>query len=181
MVFMRSQMENMSRNELVEELVRLSDVSSKLSELTEKLNDFVSKYDKVYPELQISRNCNNNNNLLQKIIQLESNVVTNSQYHRREIIEINPFPESLGDEILEENFCKALSLTDVNVTPKQLHLCHCLKKQNRVIVKFKCHKKRQNFIFNRKNLKDKSANLTKLRFLGKLFISDSMSHENHQL
>ena len=55
MVFTRSQTENISRDELVEEL-KLSDVSTKLSELTEKFNDFVSKHDKVYSELQISRN-----------------------------------------------------------------------------------------------------------------------------
>ena len=140
MVFTRSQTENMSRDELVEELLKLLDVSTKLSELTEKFNDFVSKHDKIYPELQISRNCNNH--LLQRIIQLERNAVTNSQYHRRETIEINPVPESLEDEILEENVCKALSLTGVNVTPEQLHSCHRLKKRNRVIVKFKCRKQR---------------------------------------
>ena len=154
-------------------------VLTKLSELTEKFNDFVSKHDKINSELQISRNCNNH--LLQRITQLERNAVTNSQYQRRETIEINPVPESLEDEILEENGCKAFSLTDVNVTPEQLHLCHHLKKRNRVIVKFKCRKQRQNVLFNRKNLKDKSSDLSQLRFLGKLFISESMSHENHQL
>ena len=51
MVFTRSQTENMSGDELVEELLKLSDVSSKLSELTEKFKDFVSKHDKVYSEL----------------------------------------------------------------------------------------------------------------------------------
>ena len=76
MVFTRSQMKNMSRDELVEELFKLWDVPSKLSELTERFNDFVSKHDKVYSELQISRNCNSH--LLQRIIQLERNAVTNS-------------------------------------------------------------------------------------------------------
>ena len=126
MVFTRSQTENMSRDELVEELLKLSDVSTKLSELTEKFNDFVSKHDKIYSELQISRNCNNHP--IQRIIQLERNAVTNFQYHRRETIEINPVPESLEDDILEGNVCKALSLTGVNVTPEQLHPFHRLKK-----------------------------------------------------
>ena len=79
---------------------------------------------------------------------MEKNAVTNSEYHRRETIEINPVPESLEDEILEENVCKALSLTGVNVTPEQLHSCHRLKKRNRVIVKFKYRKQRQNVLFN---------------------------------
>ena len=93
MVFTRSQTENMSRDKLVEELLKLLDVSTKLSELTEKFNDFVSKHDKIYSELQISRNCNNH--LLQRIIQLEMNAMTNSQYHRKETTEINPVPETL--------------------------------------------------------------------------------------
>ena len=63
-----------------------------------------------------SRNCNNH--LLQRIIQLEKNAVTNSYYHRREMLEMNPVPESLGDEILEENDCKDLSVTGVDVTPE---------------------------------------------------------------
>ena len=146
MVFTRSQTKNMSRDELVEELFKLLDVSAKLSELTEKFNDFVSKHDKIYSELRISRNCNNH--LLQRITQLERNAVTNSQYHKRETIEINPDPESLEDEISEENVCKVLYLTGVNSTPEKLHSCHRLKKRNHVIDKFKCRKQRQNVLFN---------------------------------
>ena len=135
MVFIRSQTKSMSRDEFVEKLLKLSDVSTKISELTENFNDFVSKHDEIYSELQISGNCHNH--LLQRIIQLERNAMTDSQYHRREITEINPVPESLEDEILKKNVCKALSLPDVNVTPEQLHLCHHLQKRNRAIVKFK--------------------------------------------
>ena len=60
------------------------------------------------------------------IIQLERNAVTNSQYHRRETLEINPVPESLEDEILGKNVSKVLSLTGANVTPEQLYSCHRL-------------------------------------------------------
>ena len=152
MVFTRIQMEKISREKLVEALL------IKTFRTHWKVNNFVSKHEKVYSELQISRNCNNH--LLQRIIQLERNVIANSQYHRRETIEINPVPESLGNEILEENVCKALSLTGVNITPEQLHLRHHLKKQNCIIVKFKCCKERQNVLFDWKNLKDKSSDLT---------------------
>ena len=61
MVFTRGQTKNMSRDELVEELLKLLYVLSKLSDLIEmilKFNDFVWKYNKVYSELQISKICN---------------------------------------------------------------------------------------------------------------------------
>ena len=90
----------MSRDELVEELLKLLDVSLKISDLIEKFNYFMSKYDKFYSEFQISRNCNSY--LLQMIIQLEKNGVTNSHYHKRETIEINPVPVSLGDKFGRE-------------------------------------------------------------------------------
>ena len=92
MLFTRSQTEDTSRDELIEELLKLSEESSKL---LGKFNDFVSKHDKVYSKLQISRNCDNH--LLRRIIPLERNVVTNSQYHRGETLEINPVTESLGN------------------------------------------------------------------------------------
>ena len=58
---------------------------------------------------------------------------------------------------------------------------HGLKKRSRAIVKFKCRKRRQNVICNRDNLKNKSSDLTQLKLSGKVFISGSMSYENHQL
>ena len=88
--------------------------------------------------------------------------MTNSYCHRKETFEIKPAPESLGDKILEENIWKALSLAGVNVTPEQLNLCHLLKKQSHVIIKLKCRKQRQNALFSRKNLKEKSSELTQL-------------------
>ena len=90
-------------------------MSSKISDLTEKL-----KHDKHYAESQISKNCNSH--LLQRIIQLERNAVTNVRYHRSEKIETNPIPEGLRDKTLQENVCKALPLTGVNITPEQRHL-----------------------------------------------------------
>ena len=42
--------------------------------------------------------------------------MTNSQYHRRETLEVNPVTESLEDETLEETVFESLSLTGVTVT-----------------------------------------------------------------
>ena len=127
MVLTRRQYENMSKEELIQELTNINssfvnDINTKLSNLEDKFNVFLSKYDKVNSELQQCKKFNSH--LLTRIIQLERNAVTNSQYSRRETIELNPVPADITGDVLEENVCKALSLTGVNVVPNDLHACH---------------------------------------------------------
>ena len=102
-------------------------MSSKRSDLSGKSKDFVSKFDQVYSELQISRKCYHH--LFRRIIHLERNALPNSYYHRKDTIEINHVPKSLGDKILEKNICNALPRAGFNVTPEQLHLSLLEKKQ----------------------------------------------------
>ena len=56
-----------------------------------------------------------------------------------------------------------------------------MKRLDRVKVKFKCHKQKQSLVYKRKNLGTKSQELTNLKFSVRLFVSESMSHENQQL
>ena len=147
--------------------------------MSERFNEFTSKYDKVCSELQQCKSFNSH--LLTRIIQLERNAATNSQYSRRETIELNPVPAEIHEDVLAESICKALSLTRVNVVPEDLHVCYRMKRSDRVIVKFKCRKQKQSLIYKRKNLGTKSQELTNLKFSGRLFVSESMSNENQQL
>ena len=109
MVRTRSQLENLSKEELIEELISVDDVSSKLSHLSNRLNKFLRRLEVVSSDLAIKRNYNRF--LTKRVIQLERNEVTNAQYHRRESVEVNPVPPSISDEELEMNIWKALSLT----------------------------------------------------------------------
>ena len=57
MVLTRSQYENMRKEEVIQELTVINsnfvnDINTKLSNLEEKFNDFLSKYDNVNSELQ---------------------------------------------------------------------------------------------------------------------------------
>ena len=118
MVLTRSQYENMSKEELIQELTDINsrffnDINAKLTGLSEKFNGFTSKYDKVYSELQQCKSFNSH--LLTRIIQLERNAVTNSQYSRREATELNLVLTEIHEDILEESICKALSLTGVKL------------------------------------------------------------------
>ena len=60
MVLTQSQYENMSKEELIQELTDIkssfvNDINTKLSTLGEKFNDFLLKYDNVNSELQQSK------------------------------------------------------------------------------------------------------------------------------
>ena len=112
---------------------------------------------------------------------MERNVVNNAHYHHHESLEINPVPATIGDDVLESSICRALTLTGHEVKPYDLQACHRLKKKDTVIIKFKCRKQKRSILINRKNPHNKSDVLTQLNFSGRLFVSGSMCHENHQL
>ena len=59
-----------------------------------------------------------------------------------ESVEVNPVPASISNEEVEDNICKALSLTVHEVIPDDLQACHRLKKKGIVIVKFKSRKQK---------------------------------------
>ena len=174
----------MSKEELIQEATDINssfvnDIYAKLTDFSENFNEFTSKYDKVYSELQKCKSFNSHP--LTSIIQLERNAVTNFQYSRRETIELIPVPAEIHENVLEESTCKALSITEVNVVPKDLHACYRMKRSEKVMVKLKSRKQKQSLMYKRKNLGTKSQKLKNLKFPGRLFASESMSNENQQL
>ena len=74
-----------------------------------------------------------------------------------------------------------MSLTGQEFVPEDLHACHRMSNRHRVIVKFKHRKLKHNVQIKPKNLHQKSLELSRLKFSGKLFVSESMCFENHQL
>ena len=105
MVRTRSQLENLSNKELIEELIK-------------RFDNLLRRFEVVSSDLAIARNCNRL--LTERVIQLERNAVKNAQYHRREPVEVNPVPPSISDEELEVNICKSLSLTGHEGKPDDL-------------------------------------------------------------
>ena len=96
----------------------------KLSDITSSFDDFLRQYEILHSELAVC-NCL----LTERSVQLERNAVSNAQYHRRESLEINPVPASIGHDVFENNVCSALSLTGLEVKPDDLQACHRLRKQ----------------------------------------------------
>ena len=137
------------------------------------------QYEILSSELTVSRNCNCL--LSERVVQLERNAVNNAQYHCHESFETNRVPASIGDYVLERSICETLSVTGHEVQPGDLQVCHGLKKKDTVTVKFKCRKQKRKVPNNRKNIHNKLDVLNQLDFSGRLFVLESMCHENHQL
>ena len=126
MVFTRAQLDTLSREEFVEELIKCSNIADQIKTLTEWFDEFVGKYEKSQSELVISKNCSSL--LVNHIINLERDALSNAQYEKR----------NAGDEScssfnkqfdLEENVCKALYLTGTRVKLDDLDACHRMKKK----------------------------------------------------
>ena len=83
MVLTRAQVDNLSREELIEQLLKFSDITDKLNGLNCWFEDFIKKYDKLSCELLVSKNCNSL--LLKHITSLERTALNNAQYVRRDL------------------------------------------------------------------------------------------------
>ena len=151
----------------------------KFSELNDRFNNFEAKYEVVNSNLSIARRCNDL--LIERKTQLERSNQNNAQYTRRETLEINSVPSDITDDVLEQSVCYELSLTGILVEPDDLQGCHHMRKKDRVIIKSKCRKQKHRVLLNHKTLENKSLDLMQLKFSGKLFVNESMCHENHQL
>ena len=134
MVRTRSQLENLSKDELIDEVLSLehlnNDLNVKFSELNYRFNDFKAKYEMVNSNLLITRRCNDL--LVERITQLERNNQNDAQYTRKEILEINPVPSDIADDVLEQSVCQY----GISAETDDLQACHCMRKKDRVIIKF---------------------------------------------
>ena len=123
----RSQLEHLSKDELIDELMGIEGISSKLANVTTRFDDFSRRFEILSSEPAVSKNCNHL--LSEPIIKLERNTVNNAQNIRRESIEVISVSASISDEELEDNICKALSLTGHEVIPDKLQACRRLKRR----------------------------------------------------
>ena len=96
MVRLRSQLENLSKEE---ELITVDDITSELSDLSNRFDDFLMTFEVASSDLVITRNCKRL--LTAGVVQLERNAVTHAQYNRRESVEVNPVPPSISVEELK--------------------------------------------------------------------------------
>ena len=79
------------------------------------------------------------------------------------MLEINPVLYSINSVDLEERVCKALPLTGAKVNSDDLGACQRMKNKDKMIIKFKNKKQKNDIIFKQKELKSKGDDLLALQ------------------
>ena len=107
-VLTRKQLEKLSKEELIDELLTVNSIHEDLAKLTSRFDEFLENYAQVEPELEVSKNCMK---LLSKQIEtLQRNALDSSENLRREMIEINQVPEDSKTGSLKNQYAKLYPL-----------------------------------------------------------------------
>ena len=112
--------------------------------------------------------------LSERLQTIENQFCANTQYSRRECLEISGIPSSVSDSDTEDVVCKAITKACVEVSDKDIEECHRVGKRGTNIVQF-CKREVLKQVLNvRKDLTKLSMEDLQLTGLGKLYINQSL-------
>ena len=112
-----------------------------MKELTETVNQLLSKNERLSSDLAIQKTvCSN---LEKKVKSLEIQISKDEQYNRRNCVEFSGIPDTINDDNLEDTIIEAWKDTNIDVSETDIEPCHRLpirhnatNASKRVIVKF---------------------------------------------
>ena len=150
----------------------LTRLNTDLSGLRQDLSDLKQNYIKLESELSVARQVNNK--LKEHIVSLERQCWSNSQYSRRECLEITGIPDKTDQKDLENTALNIFRKLDVEIDSSNIEDCHWLpnKGPKRAIIKFSKRKDANRIRHCKKNLK--GMDLTSLGISSPVFINDSL-------
>ena len=94
------------------------------------------------------------NQKFNQLVDMERQCWANTQYSRRECLEVVGIPDSVQNNELEDKVLTIFKKIGSEVSPRDIEACHRLKKGNdRVIVKFSRHKGCEQIMSVKKDLK----------------------------
>ena len=142
---------------------------NQISKLSENVDCLVTANEKLNSELLIVRNVNQN--LQNRIINLEKQQSKSEQYNRRNNVEISGISNEVSDQNLEQTVIGICKDSGIEVNPLDIEGCHRLplgrnatNTTKRVIVKFVNMKHSEAMLQHKKDIKQKS----------KVFVSHSL-------
>ena len=150
-----------------------SKFDSTFAGISNELSDLKKDFEKLGSELSAARQVNSV--LRQRVTSLERHCWSNSQYSRRECLELTGIPETSDDKTLESTVLKIFEKLEVNVDPSNVEDCHWISSKNgpkRVIVKVSKLKAAFKIHSSKRKLKD--MDLTSIGINNPVYINDSL-------
>ena len=143
-----------------------------LPDLRLHLSDLKQSYIELESELSVARQVNIK--LKEHISSLECQCQSNSQYSRRECLEISGIPDKSDQKDLEDSALNVFRKLDVEIDFSNIEDCHWLLSAgpNHVIIRFSKRKDANRIRRCKKNLK--GMDLTSLGIPSPVFINDSL-------
>ena len=114
----------------------LTRMNTDLPDLRQDLSDLKKNYIKMESERSVP--CQVNNKLKDQIVSLEHQCWSNSQYSRRECLEISSIPDKTSQKDLEVTALNIFRKLEVEIVSSNIEDCHWLpsKEPKRLIFKF---------------------------------------------
>ena len=119
-----------------------------------------------------------------RIIDLEKRLTSSEQYSRRECIELVNIPDDINQDALENKVIDIFHVTGTNVTSRDFHAVHRLRKSNVVIVKLVNQKDALSILRSKKKLRDldpEDAERLNLNPRTKIYVNESLCWMNKVL
>ena len=139
--------------------------------MRQNLSDLKQNYIKIKSELSVARRANNK--VKGHIASLGCQCWSNSQYSRREWLEISVIPDKTDQKDLEDTVLHIFKKLHVEIESSDIKDCHWLPSMGpkRVIINFSKQKNSNKICHCRKNLK--RMDLTLFGIFSPVFINDS--------
>ena len=100
-----------------------------LDKISKELAEFRKSYNKLESDLAVTKAVNES--FKNQILTLERQCWSNTQYSKRETLEISEILENIDDVELKGKVLTVLSKLDVNIDPANVEACHWLKSNNK--------------------------------------------------
>ena len=125
----------LTKPELVQLLLKAeATLGSQITDLPKEIKDTLTYLKKLEADIALVKTVNDR--LVERFTKTERQCWENTQYSRRDTLEIVGIPNSVGNSVLEETVRGVFKKIGVEIDERDVQACHHLKGKERTIVKF---------------------------------------------
>ena len=116
----------LSKPDLVQIILNTeANLGSQIAKLTTEVKDLLDHSKKLEADVAMVRNINSK--LVERVVATERQCWDNTQYSRRDTLEVVGIPMSVRDNVLEQKVCDVIQEIGVDICDRDIQACHRLK------------------------------------------------------